>query len=88
MVILRVRPPCRFVCTPVALLSFVRLYRVSHTHLSLSFSLPALLPGTVEAHYATGVALNEAGVVPGGDMTTEAALCKLGCLIGQGEEER
>ena len=34
--------------------------------------------GGVEAHYATGVALCNAGVVPGLDMTCEAALVKLG----------
>ena len=34
--------------------------------------------GCVEAHYATGTALSEAGVVSGLDMTCEAALVKLG----------
>merc|ERR1712062_390206 len=38
----------------------------------------------VEAHYATGVALREAGVTPGYDMTVEAALTKLGYLFGKG----
>lgn len=39
--------------------------------------------GNVVASYETGVALREAGVVPGGDMTFEAALTKLGYLLGQ-----
>lgn len=39
--------------------------------------------GEVEAHYATGTALVEAGVVGAGDMTPEAALVKLGWLLGQ-----
>ena len=42
------------------------------------------LKGMVEAHYATGVALREAGVTPGYDMTVEAALTKLGYLFGKG----
>lgn len=40
--------------------------------------------GTVEAHYAVGQALRKAGVVPGYDMTVEAALTKLGHLLGCG----
>eukprot|EP01060_Flectonema_neradi_P040475 TRINITY_DN9231_c0_g1_i1.p1 TRINITY_DN9231_c0_g1~~TRINITY_DN9231_c0_g1_i1.p1 ORF type:complete len:787 (+),score=172.38 TRINITY_DN9231_c0_g1_i1:70-2430(+) len=40
--------------------------------------------GTVEGHYATGVALLEAGVIAGRDMTPESALVKLGWLLGQG----
>jgi lysophospholipase len=40
--------------------------------------------GTVEAHYAVGQALRKAGVVPGSDMTVEAALTKLGHLLGRG----
>lgn len=40
--------------------------------------------GTVEPHYATGQSLEKAGVIPGGDMTPEAALVKLGWLLGCG----
>ena len=40
--------------------------------------------GTVEPHYATGQSLAAAGVVAGGDMTPEAALVKLGWLLGSG----
>ena len=40
--------------------------------------------GSVEAHYATGMALHRAGVISGSDMTGEAALVKLGWLIGSG----
>ena len=39
--------------------------------------------GCVEAHYATGTALAEAGVVSGLDMTCEAALIKLGWLLSR-----
>ena len=40
--------------------------------------------GEVEAHYAAGSSLVEAGVISAGDMTPEAALVKLGWLIGSG----
>jgi len=41
------------------------------------------LKGEVKAHYAAGTVLEEAGVVPGGDMTPEAALVKLGWLLAR-----
>lgn len=39
--------------------------------------------GAVEAHYATGTALAENGVLAGADMCVEAALAKLGWMLGQ-----
>ncbi|GGC87534.1 asparaginase [Vreelandella lutescens] len=41
----------------------------------------------VQGAYATGAALNQAGVIAGGDMTLEAAVAKLIVLIGQGLTE-
>ena len=41
--------------------------------------------GKVSAAYAAGKALEEAGVVPGGDMTPEAALMKLSYVLSKDE---
>jgi L-asparaginase len=38
----------------------------------------------VQGAYATGAALNQAGVIAGGDITLEAAVAKLTVLLGQG----
>jgi L-asparaginase len=45
--------------------------------------------GTVNMDlYATGASLKQAGVLSGGDITTEAALGKLFCLLGRTEDNK
>ena len=44
--------------------------------------------GVMLGHYATGQALASAGVVSAGDMTLEAAACKLAYLFGRGDLSR
>ena len=43
--------------------------------------------GEVRADYQVGRALSEAGVIPGGDLTAEAAMAKLAVLLGQQKVE-
>ncbi len=38
--------------------------------------------------YATGIALRNIGVISGGDLTTEAAICKLFLLLGQNKDNQ
>jgi hypothetical protein len=45
------------------------------------------LTGSVSPLYASGVLLMRAGVIPGADLTTEAALTKLAFLFEGGAEE-
>lgn len=40
---------------------------------------------TSQGHYATGLALEKAGVVSSLDMTTEAISCKIAYLMGRGD---
>jgi hypothetical protein len=44
------------------------------------------LQGSVSLAYAPARALRSAGMLPGGDMTTEAALTKLSFLLAGGDE--
>ncbi len=53
----------------------------------LIFNVTQCPRGEVRADYQVGRALSEAGVIPGGDLTAEAAMAKLAVLIGQQKVE-
>ena len=62
---------------------FVDIVRESSAMGKILLNVTQCLAGTVNMDiYATGRALRDAGVVSGRDLTTEAALAKLFCLMG------
>ena len=62
---------------------FVDIVRESSAMGKVLLNVTQCLAGTVNMDlYATGRALRDAGVVSGRDLTTEAALAKLFCLMG------
>lgn len=62
---------------------FVDIVRESSARGKVLLNVTQCLAGTVNMDlYATGRALRDAGVVSGRDLTTEAALAKLFCLMG------
>ena len=62
-------------------LSSVLYVSLTFYHLDSS----SLFSITIKGHYATGVALAEAGVVSANDMTVEAISCKAAYLLGRGD---
>ena len=62
---------------------FIQIVREASAMGKILLNVTQCLAGTVNMDlYATGCALRDAGVVSGGDMTTEAALAKLFFLMG------
>ena len=62
---------------------FIQIVREASGMGKILLNVTQCLAGTVNMDlYATGCALRDAGVVSGGDMTTEAALAKLFFLMG------
>jgi L-asparaginase len=62
---------------------FIQIVREASAMGKILLNVTQCLAGTVNMDiYATGSALRDAGVVSGGDMTTEAALAKLFFLMG------
>lgn len=64
---------------------FLELLKIATSeHNVIIVNVTQCTKGKVEAHYAAGSSLVEAGVISAGDMTPEAALVKLGWLLGSG----
>ncbi len=66
---------------------FLDIVRESNARGKILFNVTQCLRGAVNMDmYATGRALKDAGVLSGGDMTTESALAKLFVLMGQSDD--
>lgn len=60
---------------------------VLHRYVSIAVADERLgLQGSVSLAYAPALALRSAGMLPGADMTTEAALTKMSFLLAGGDE--